>query len=325
MPQPRIDVHFHYLPEFYRNALAAAGQVHPDGMAAVPGWSEADMLDAMDRLGIERAYLSISSPGVHFGDDAAARALARRVNEEGARLTAAHPGRIGFFASTPLPDIDAALAEIRHAFDHLGAAGVVFETSFHGEYLGDERLFSLYAELDRRGAVLFLHPTTPGKPCGCGSAVVPTLGYPAPMLEFIFDTTRTVTNMVLAGVFDRYPNLRVIVPHAGAALPILAARIDLFGPTLESHNGPKSPSMRDALRRLHYDLAGAPVPEMLAALLSVADPSRIHYGSDWPFTPTAACEQLAAALDGTPLLDAGLRVEVLRSNAERLFGQAPAA
>lgn len=324
MPQSRIDVHFHYLPDFYRQALADAGQSRPDGIAALPAWSEADMVATMDRLGIERAYLSISSPGVHFGDDLIARGLARRVNEEGARLRAAYPGRIEFFAATPLPDVPGAVEEAGRALDALGAAGIVFETNFHGEYLGDDRLAPLYAELDRRGAVLFLHPTTPSRPCGCGLVTAPTLGYPAPMIEFIFDTTRTVTNMVLSGVLDRHRNLRVVVPHAGAALPILAARIDLVGPMLSPEGAAKPPSMRAALRRLHFDLAGAPVPEQLMALLSVADPDRIHYGSDWPFTPTLACEQLAAAIDGTPLLDDELREKVLRRNAERLFGRVAA-
>ena len=322
MTERRIDAHFHYLPPFYREALVAVGQSHPDGIAVLPEWSEADMLATMDRLGIERAYLSISSPGVHFGDDAAARALARRVNDEGTRLKAAHPGRIEFFAFTPLPDVEGAVEEVAHALDHLGAAGVAFETNFHGGYLGDERLAPLYAELDRRRAVLFLHPTTPGKSCGCGTVTTaPTLGYPAPMIEFIFDTTRTVTNMVLSGVLDRYPNVRVIVPHAGAALPILAERIDLVGPMLTAADAPKPPVMREALRQLHFDLAGAPVPELLGALLSVADPDRIHYGSDWPFTPPHVCETLAAALDETPLLDGDLRARVMRGNAERLFAR----
>ena len=321
MTESRIDVHFHYLPDFYREAMTAAGLLHPDGIAAVPAWSEADMLATMDKLGIERAYLSVSSPGVHFGDDGAARALARRVNEEGARLKAAHPGRVEFFASTPLPDVAGALEEVAHAYDRLGAAGVVFETNFHGEYLGDERLAPLYAELDRRGAVLFLHPTTPGRQCGCGFVTAPTFGYPAPMIEFIFDTTRTVTNMVWAGVLDRCPKLRVIVPHAGAALPLLAARIDTVGPMLMPTGAAKPPSMREALRCLHFDLAGAPVPEMLTALLSVADPDHIHYGSDWPYTPTPVCEKLTEALDQTPLLDGELRTKAMRTNAERLFAR----
>ena len=320
MTTSRIDIHSHFLPDFYREALIAAKLSPPDGIAALPGWSEAEMLRTMDELDIERSYLMISSPGVHFGDDAAARLLARQVNQEAARLVRAHPGRFGFFASTPLPDVQGALDEIAFALDELGADGIVFETNFHGLYLGDDVLAPVYQELDRRGAVLFLHPTAPGCSCGCGQYPGKDMGYPAPMIEFIFDTTRSVTNMVLSGTLDRFANLRVIVPHAGAALPILAARIDLIGPMLTAPGAPRPPLMRDALRRFHFDLAGVPVPEMLDALLSVADPSRLHFGSDWPFTPTSVCKDLAGALDGAAQLDGHLRADVYRNNALRLFG-----
>ena len=322
MSQSRIDVHSHFLPDFYREALHAAGLSRPDGIAALPEWSEDDMLRTMDLLGIERAYLSISTPGVHFGDDAAARKLARRVNEEAARLVRAHPGRLGFFASTPLPDVAGALDEIAYAYDVLGADGVVFETNFHGMYLGDAALAPVYQELDRRGAVLFLHPTAPGCSCGCGQYPGKHFDYPAPMIEFIFDTTRAVTNMVLSGTLERCPNLKVIVPHAGAALPILAARIDLIGPMLTAPGVPNPPLMRDALRRFHFDLAGVPVPQMLDALLSVADPKHLHFGSDWPFTPTKICIGLAEALDGAAQLNGPLRADVYRNNALRLFAPA---
>lgn len=120
----------------------------------------------MDRLGIAKAYLSISCPGVSFGDAAAARDLARRVNDEGARLKRAHPDRFGFFASTPLPDVETALAEIDRAYDELGADDIVFETNFQGMYLGDAPLTPVYDALDRRAAVLFLHPTSPPAAAG---------------------------------------------------------------------------------------------------------------------------------------------------------------
>lgn len=306
------DVHCHYLPEFYREALIANGHSRPDGIWGIPEWSEATALEAMDRIGIDRAYLSISSPGVHFGDDAAARVLARQVNEEGARLARAHPARFGFFASTPLPDIDGALAEIAYAFDELGASGVVFETNFDGVYLGNELLEPVYAELDRRNAVLFLHPTSPAAAC---TGAAPELPYPRPMLEFFFDTTRSVTDMVLRGVLERYPNLRVIVPHAGATLPVLASRIDVIGARMVGKEEP----MRKALRQSHFDVAGMPLPELLPALLSVADPTHLHYGSDSPFTPLPEVEAWSHKLADLPDLGAGQFAKALRANTEALF------
>lgn len=320
----RVDVHSHFLPDFYRDALEAAGLGQADGIAALPQWSEVEAIETMDRLGIDTAFLSISSPGVHFGDDAAAGKLARRVNEEAARIVANHPGRFGFFASTPLPDIDGAIAEVRVALDELGADGVVLETNFHGVYLGDSLLEPLYAELDRRSAIVFIHPTSPHCPC-CRAedinevAATAALGYPRPMLEFMFETTRSVTNLILSGALERHPNIRVLVPHAGAALPVLAGRIELLLPMLTKSASQKTPSVRSALRQLHFDLAGAPVPELLGALLQVADPDRIHYGSDWPFTPADICRELLNVLEGTELLNPNLQRNVMCGNALRLF------
>jgi 6-methylsalicylate decarboxylase len=319
----RIDVHQHFLPDFYREALAAAGVVHPDGMAAVPEWSQDSAFAMMERLGIAQACLSVSSPGVGFLDAVQARGLARQLNEAGAALVRESPERFGFFAITPLPDVDGAVSEVRYALDTLGARGVVFETNFNGLYLGDAALDPVYRELDRRDAILFLHPTSPHCPCGGGSGTHGpadlTLGYPAPMLEFMFETTRSVTNMLLSGMLDRYHNIRLIVPHAGACLPVLAARIQLLmragGEAL-----PAAPAdIRKALGRLHFDLAGAPIPEALGALLHIADPSRLLYGSDWPFTPTAACENLLSALCETTQFDELQRTAMFTENARRLL------
>lgn len=157
----RIDVHAHYVPENYRSALVAAGHAKPSGMPGIPAWSVELALATMDRLEIETALLSISAPGVHFGDDAAARALARFVNEEGAQAVSAHPRRFGLFAVLPLPDVDGALKEIDHAVDALHVDGVVMESDDHGTYLGDARFDPVFAELDRRDAAISIHPANP--------------------------------------------------------------------------------------------------------------------------------------------------------------------
>jgi 6-methylsalicylate decarboxylase len=310
----RIDIHAHFVPAFYREALVEAGLSTPDGIRAMPEWDVGSTLRVMDKLGVATAMLSISSPGVHFGNDAKARALCRRVNEEGRRLADAYPGRFGFFASLPLPDVDGAIAEATYAFDVLHADGVVFETNQHGVYLGDPKLEPLYAELNRRKAVMFVHPTSPA--CSCSDRLHQQ--YPQPMLEFMFETTRSISDMVLAGALERAPDLKVIVPHAGAALPVLLERIELLLPLL-GQEGKPMPSMRDAMRKLHFDVAGAPVPQLLDALLQVADPKRIHYGSDYPFTPAAVCEALLEKIETTPLLDRKTREGILRTNAHALF------
>ena len=310
-----VDVHMHFIPAFYRHALASANMSSPDGISALPPWDEEDFLRVMDSLQIETAVLSISSPGVHFGNDRKALGLARKVNDEGRRLMDRYPGRIGLFASLPLPDLEASIKEAARALDDLGADGVVFESNHHGVYLGDPVLDPLYAELDKRSAVIFVHPTSPACECSARESKL----YPRPMLEFLFDSTRSIADMVLSGVLKRFPNLKVIVPHAGAALPILMERIELLLPLLGRPGESVPPSMREAMRELHFDLAGAPVPQLLPALLSVADIKHIHYGSDYPFTPEDSCSRLAERIASTPILTSADQALIWRDNALELF------
>jgi predicted TIM-barrel fold metal-dependent hydrolase len=314
MPVGKIDVHAHYLPQVYRDALVAAGQAQPDGIPGLPEWSETMAVDAMDRLDVRFAVLSISSPGVHFGDAAAAVELARAVNEAGARIATARPNRFGFFAALPLPEIDAAVAEARYALDSLGAFGISLLTNHRGMYLGDARLDPIFAEVAARESVVFIHPTSPPQPTGGPD-------FAAPMLEFMFETTRSVTDLVLAGVLRRYPELRIIVPHAGAALSVLAGRVDLIAPALAKAGDGDVASLRAALKMFHFDLAGVPVEEQLGALLAVADPTRLHYGSDFPFTPWQGCQFLAQQLQTSRHLDDKAVDAVFHENADHLFPQ----
>ncbi|WP_213956141.1 MULTISPECIES: amidohydrolase family protein [unclassified Variovorax] len=324
-PQRRIDVHAHFLPEKYRSALAAAGHAKPSGMPGIPKWSVEQHIEMMDRNDIASSVLSISAPGLHFGDDAAARGLARHVNEEGAKAMQAHPKRFGLFASLPLPDVDGALKEIDHAFDVLKADGVALESNFHGVYLGDRRLEPVFAELNRRNAKVFIHPTNPHCPCcqvqpkGEDAASLPPIGYPYPMIEFMFETTRAVFNLILSGTLTRNPNLQVIVPHAGATLPVLADRVAGIAPALGLAEKLDPKHVFDLLRGMHYDLAGFPLPRQLKALLEIADPQRILYGSDYPFTPEPLVAALAAQLDGSPQISNQLRQDFMRNNALALF------
>ncbi|WP_395575988.1 amidohydrolase family protein [Streptomyces sp. BK79] len=289
-----VDVHAHFVTDSYVRQARAAGHELPDGVPAWPAWSAAAHLELMDRNGIRTSFLSVSSPGVHFGDDTAARRLAREMNEDAARVAAEHPGRFGLFASLPLPDVDGALAETAYAFDELGADGVVLETNTHGVYLGDPRLEPLFAELGRRRAVVFLHPTSPV--CWERSA----LGRPRPMVEFVFDTARTVTDLLMAGTLERHPGLEVIVPHCGGALPVLADRINgfmkLFLPPAETG----TPDAVDQLRRLHYDMAGPAFPRQVPALLGLAEPDRLLYGSDYCWTPAHGVDAHVASVDAAP-------------------------
>ena len=310
MEHERFDVHAHFLPDAYRRAAVAAGHTSPDGFPQLPPWSAAEHVEVMDRLGIATAMLSISSPGVHFGDDAAARRLARQVNEEGRAVAEAHPGRFGLFASLPLPDLDGSIAEIAYCYDHLGVDGVVMLTNADGTYLGDDALEPVFDELDRRHARVFLHPTSPA----CWEHT--SLGRPRPMIEFLFDTTRAVVNLVLNGTVARHPDIEFIVPHAGATLPVIADRVAAFSLVLDDVD-PAADVLRD-LGRLHYDLAGFPVPRQLDAILSLTTAEHLHYGSDYPFTPEFVVD-LAATTLGAAGDPAGSIAATLTANTRRLF------
>ena len=310
-----VDMHAHFLSDGYRKALRAAGVDALDGMpTGIPRWTEGLALDLMDEVGIAMSVLSISSPGVLLeADDARAVLLASQVNDEAAEISRAHPDRFGFVATLPLPDVDASIAEIDRAMGELSARGVLLLTNYRGHYLGDTRFDPIFQELQRRGSVAVLHPTSP---CG-GSSIAP--GYPPPLLEFIFDTTRAVVNLALSRTIDRNPGIRFVVPHGGAALPALVDRVDRVAGTLSRAAGRDPVDVRSALRRLHYDVAGGTPEGIIPALLRMAGPDRLLYGSDYPFTPRSRVTDLAALLRDTDVLSEHERHGVLGANARRLL------
>jgi predicted TIM-barrel fold metal-dependent hydrolase len=313
-PTGCIDVHAHYLPPGYvQTATVALGGV-PDGMPRFPDWDPETTVAMMDRHGIATAMLSVSSPGVHFGNDDAARGLARSVNEFAARTAQDYRGRFGVFASLPLPNVDASLAEIAYALEVLKVDGFVMLTNCGGVYLGDAKFDPVFDELNRRSAVVFMHPTSP--PCWEHIA----LGFPRPMIEFPFDSTRAVTNLILSGTLERCPNVRLIVPHGGGTLPFLARRIAAVATRLLSArtHGPKGDFIA-ALRRLFYDTAAATGDNSLASLLTLVDSSRILFGSDYPFMAEAMTESMLAELNSSKLLKPEDLQAIASANARKLF------
>ena len=308
---PKIDVHVHYVPQAYREALVNCGEENPDGFPT-PAWDPETHLQVAEQLGIVTTMLSITSPHINFGDQHAAKILARKVNEDGAELVRKYPGRFGLLASLPLPDAAASVEEVRYAMDVLHADGFTLPTNTQGVYLGNPCLDSLFAELNKRKAVVVLHPNMPG--------AVPEHvleNFPMPFMEFFFDTTRAVMNMILKGTLKRFPDIKIVVPHAGAVLPILADRIHTALQMLKV--GGNSVDVYAAVRSLYYDVAGVCLPRQLAALLSLVDADHLLYGSDYPYTPAGGCIYLADALDKTNLLTDQQRRAIYRENAVSLF------
>ncbi|MFJ2200516.1 amidohydrolase family protein [Streptomyces violaceusniger] len=304
----RIDVHQHIVPPIWAQTLTAHGL--DSGGWAIPAWSPTDAIAMMDQQGIATGVLSVTSPGVHLGSDAQARDLARAVNEYGAEVVRDHPGRFGHFASVPLPDVDAALAETAHALDTLGADGIVLMSNAHGRYLGDPDFEPLWAEIDRRGATVFVHPAQPPMP------LLP--GTPAPLADYVFDTTRTALNLVLNGVMSRYPDMRVILSHGGGFLPYAAYRFSGLTSTVVDREREAEDILRD-LKRFYFDTALSASPSALPALLTFAEPGHVLYGSDWPFAPQDTGTYYNHYLETYPDYAPGQAEAIDRGNAEALF------
>jgi predicted TIM-barrel fold metal-dependent hydrolase len=233
MERRRIDVHQHIIPKPYAEWLEQSG-ISDAGGTHFPAWSAEATIKLMDRHEIATGILSVSTPGVHLrpcsGKDREARTWARRVNEFSAQVAADHPGRFGFFATLPLPDLEGALEEVRYCFDVLNASGVILLANTHGTYLGDPSHEPVLKELNRRHAVVFVHPSE--LPC-------PTLpGMPAFAADFLLDTTRAAYQLVANGCMRRHPQLRIILSHAGGFLPYASHRMAIaiageLGPKLE--------------------------------------------------------------------------------------------
>lgn len=280
-----IDVHAHFVTDQYVTTALEKGLNRPDGMPGWPSWNVDDNLRLMDATGVERSILSISSPGVHFGDDAQARALALHVNQFAGDISRLHPDRFGFFAALPVPDIDGALEQVALAAE-MGASGYVVESSPRGVYLSNPRYDPLWAALDEQQAVVFVHPTSPP-----GTELVDQ-GLPRPMLEFLFDTTRTFAGLIAAGVLDRFPGIRWIVPHSGAVLPLLADRMQfIFGIMEQTQPEFTAPDVHESLRKLWFDVAGFPVPGQLPLLTDIVGTEQIVYGSDSGATGLAVVQR----------------------------------
>jgi 6-methylsalicylate decarboxylase len=294
-----LDVHHHILPP----AFVAAQRdeiLYYARDPAVLDWSPGRALEQLDRFGIDTAYTSLGVPG------ASDPGLARDCNEYAADLAREHPGRFGVFASLPLPDVDASLFELRHAFDQLHADGIGLLSNYDGRHLGDPLFASLFDELDHRRAVVHVHPIAPPACRG----LLPD--YPDPFIEFPFDTTRTITSLLYAGAFSRWPRISFVFSHGGGAMPMLSQRMIALAQRTGSVTDPLG-----QLSGLYADAVTTTGGPAFAATSELLGHARILFGSDYPYVP------IAATADGLRAL--GLEDEALdaigRGNAVALLGE----
>ncbi len=307
----RIDVHFHAIPAFYREAAAAAGR-GPTTSRGFPAWTPELALALMDQNGIATAITSISQPGVHFGDDVKARKLARQCNEHAAELIRRWPRRFGAFAALPMPDVAGAKAEVLHALDVLKLDGIGLLASYGERFLGDPAYDPVLALLNEREAVVFIHPNYHPSSRALG------LKLPGFLVEFLFDTTRAAVNLIFSGAIERFPRIRFILAHAGGTLPFIAWRL-AAAPSIDPQFALTPERIRAGIRHFWYDTALSAGQANFGALDAVADPSRILFGSDWPFAPEAITRETVASIERPGTLGPAQQRAVDRENALALF------
>ena len=306
MMQSRIDVHAHIVPPFLTEA-ARAGGFGASISAGFPRWSEELALAFMDENGIAATLNSVSQPGVHYGDNAAACALARRCNEFLADLALRHPKRFGGFAAVPLPDVDGALEEIAYALDVLKLDAVGLLASFGTSFLGDARFDPVLALLDERAATVFVHPNYHPSSKSLGMAI------PGFLVEFPIDTTRAVANLIFSGARERFPRIKFILAHNGGGVPFLSWRLAMAPLIDKRFAGFTQEGILAAVRSFYFETAQAAGAGPMGAMHEVADASRILFGTDWPYCPVAVTQAGDVALQKDPGA-----ADIFRNNAVKL-------
>lgn len=303
----RIDVHQHVVPPFWASELPGHGG-DPSG-TVVPDWSPDKALAFMDSQEIATGILSLTAPGVVRWYKNQRRDMARRINDYTGTLVAKWPDRFGHFASLPLPDVDGALRELEYAFDTLHADGVILLANVAGKYLGDTAFEPLWAELDRRRAVVFVHPGQPRLPTAAGVA--------GPLVDYPFDTTRAAVQLVLNGIVDRFPGARIILAHAGGFLPYASHRFAELAHVFRD-DLPSPARMLESFQSFYFDTALSAGPAALPTLKAFAK-GRILFGSDFPYAPASVASVFTAKLDAYPDLTAEERIAINHGTAHTLF------
>jgi 6-methylsalicylate decarboxylase len=304
----RIDVHQHVVPPFWDDALASHGG-DPSGWQG-PTWSPERAIAFMDSQEIATGVLSLTAPGVHGWRGQPRLDMTRQINEYTAGLVAKHPTRFGNFATLPLPDIEGTLKAIEYSLDTLKADGLVLLSNYDGQYLGDPAFETVWAELNHRKAVVFIHPAKP--------QIDAIPGMPGPVLDYPFDTTRTAVQMVLNGVIARNPNVRVILSHAGGFLPYASHRFAELAPSVRTDVSPPAEILQQ-FQTYYFDVALSSSAAALPTLRAFAKKGHIMYGSDYPYAPVQVSASFARKFDAYTALSEDEHGAINRGNAVVLF------
>lgn len=316
MAQGVIDVHSHIITPEYLGVLKSHDALLDEGFP-LPAYDIVKHLQWMDEADVETSVLTLAAPQPFFGDPIECARVIRQCNEWAAQLKIEYKGRFAWCAALPLPDVTLALKEAVYALDSLGADGVKLATNARGQYLGDESLDTLFAVLNSRKAVVILHPHRPDP---VNSDVMRQT--PLAMQEYLSETTRAVANMISRNVLARYPDVKVVVPHCGAYLPLAIPRMKSLAAVMRKNGLVGDIDWERNLDGLYYDLAGAHSPEVIRMLLTITTPDHLLYGSDYPYVAPGvlneSLKRMKSYLTTEPDL-APMRKMILRENARELF------
>ncbi len=284
-----IDTHHHYYPPSYlATQKAYEGKRNIPPFPGVFDWTPARALEQLDQNEVRTAVLSLAStPGLWFDEGPEAAAKTVRVCQDfAAEMRRDHPTRFGMFAPLSMMNVDVTLKEIEYVYDTLKTDGINLQSNYGDKWLGDAMFQPVLAELNRRKAVVYVHPLVAA--C-CGRLSIPT--FPA-VIEVPHDTTRTVTSLLLSGSFARFRDIKWIFSHAGGTIPLMAGRIDAFYGRRPNVKEFAPDGVMAEFKRLHYDTANATSAPTVAALLKLAPASQVTFGSDYPYFPLAQIKDL---------------------------------
>ncbi len=303
-----IDVHSHPILAFGEGAPVGEGRKQPE-------WSVESALSYMDEHDISACVLS-SPASANSATGQEARDIARRTNELLAEIVSKHPNRFGAVATLPGLDPDGAIAEIGYALDTLKMDGVTTTTSIHDVYLGEPRFDPWLEELNKRSATFFVHPTI----TKAGETLLNGLN--ASVLEFMFDTTRMITNMVATGAKKRFSQIMIISTHGGGTIPFLVNRIQMLEHAFGVRPGllELSPEeVREGIASFYYDLTAATSEAQLGAILKLVPVSQLLMGLDNPMMPKSTFASALADVGRYPAFSETDLRSISYANAFRLY------
>ena len=310
MAQGVVDVHSHIITPEFVSALESEGRLMDEGFP-LPKYDVENHLRWMDEAGVQTSVLTLAAPQPSSAD------VVRQTNETAARIRREHPGRFLFCAALPLPNVDAAIREAVYALDTLKADGIKLATNVGGQYLGAPELDTLFSVLNERRAVVILHPHRPEP---VNRQVMQQT--PLAMQEYLAETTRAVSNMITRNVLARYNNIKVVVPHCGAYLPLAVPRMKSLTPVMQANKMVGEIDWEANLAALYYDLAGAHSPEVIRMMLTITTPGHLLYGSDYPYVApqvlTQSLKRMKQYLTDEPDLSP-YKDMILYKNAHQLF------